>query len=187
MPVKIRLQRFGKKGQPFYHIVIADGRAPRDGKFIEKLGAYNPMTKPATIDINIDKAVEWLQNGAQPTDTVRAILGYKGVLYKKHLLGGVAKGAFTAEQAEVKFGAWVAEKEAKVNSAKKAITDAVSKDLSDRFANEVKINEERKAEIAKRKAAEIEAKVKKAQEAAGHVEEEVATEAPAEETTETQE
>ena len=103
MPVKIRLARRGKKGYPFYHIVVADSRAPRDGKFIEKIGTYNPNTNPATIDLSFEKALEWLQKGAQPTDTCRSILSYKGVMYKKHLLGGVSKGAFTAEAAEAKF------------------------------------------------------------------------------------
>src|SRR5512138_1624905 len=98
MPTKIRLQRKGKKGQPFYHIVIADGRAPRDGRFIEKIGVYNPLTKPAEIEIQFEKALDWMQKGAQPTDTVRAILSYKGILYKFHLLKGVQKGALTAEQ-----------------------------------------------------------------------------------------
>src|ERR1044072_9278504 len=100
MPTKIRLPRHGKKAQAFFHIVVADGRAPRDGKFIEKIGTYDPKTNPATININTEKAIEWLKNGAQPTDTCRAILSYKGVMYKKHLLEGVKKGAFSAEQAE---------------------------------------------------------------------------------------
>ena len=114
MPAKIRLQRHGKKGKPFYHIVIADGRAPRDGRFIEKIGTYNPITNPADIVLDIEKAIEWLNNGAQPTDTVRTILSYKGVLYKNHLLKGVKKGAMTEEQAEAKFQAWLNEKEAKI-------------------------------------------------------------------------
>ena len=105
MPTKIRLQRFGKKGQPFYHVVVADSRAPRDGKFIEKIGTYNPRTIPATIDLNLDRALYWLGTGAQPTETTRAILSYKGVLYKNHLLGGVKKGALTQEQADAKFSA----------------------------------------------------------------------------------
>ena len=103
MPVKIRLARRGKKGYPFYHIVVADSRAPRDGKFIENIGSYNPNTNPATINLDFEKALDWLQKGAQPTDTCRAILSYKGVLMKKHLLGGVSKGAFTQEVAEAKF------------------------------------------------------------------------------------
>ncbi len=181
MPARIRLQRHGKKGQPFYHIVIADGRAPRDGKFIEKIGTYNPMTKPATIIVDIDSAVKWLQNGAQPSDTVRAILSYKGVMYKKHLLGGVAKGAFTAEEAETKFAAWAAEKEAKINNASKAHQDLLDKQKADILAAEAKVNEARAAEIAKRKADAIEAQVKEAQAEAAQ-EEATAEDAPAEET-----
>ncbi len=133
MPVKIRLQRHGKKGKPFYWIVAADSRAKRDGKFLEKLGTYNPNTNPATINVNVDSSVQWLSNGAQPTDTARAILSYKGVLMKHHLLGGVRKGAFTEEQAEEKFQAWVAEKEksvaAKVDGLDKAQADAKAKAL----------------------------------------------------------
>jgi len=111
MPVRIRLQRHGKKGKPFYWVVAADARSKRDGKFLEKLGIYNPNTNPATIELNIDNSVQWLVNGAQPSDTARRILSYKGVLYKHHLLGGVRKGALTEEQAEAKFNAWVEEKE----------------------------------------------------------------------------
>lgn len=114
MPVKIRLQRKGRKKRPFYHIVVADSRAPRDGKFIEKLGTYNPMTKPATIDLDRDRAYTWLMNGAQPTDTARAILRFKGVLYKKHLMEGVRKGAISQEVADEKFQTWVDAKEAKI-------------------------------------------------------------------------
>ncbi len=176
MPAKMRLQRHGKKGQPFYHIVIADGRAPRDGKYIEKIGTYNPMTKPATIIIDIDNAVNWLQKGVQPTDTVRAILSYKGVLYKKHLLGGVTKGAFTAEEAEAKFATWMAEKTAKIDNASKAHQDNIEKAKSDALAAETKVKEARAEAIAKRKADAIEAEVKEAQE-------EAATEEAAEETT----
>ncbi|HCN83586.1 MAG TPA: 30S ribosomal protein S16, partial [Sphingobacteriaceae bacterium] len=101
----------GKKGKPFYHVVVADARSPRDGKFIERLGSYNPNTNPATIEINFDKALDWVNKGAQPTDTCRAILSYKGVMYKKHLEGGVRKGALTLEQAEVKFAEWLKGKE----------------------------------------------------------------------------
>ena len=111
MPVKIRLQRKGRRKRPFYHIVIADARAPRDGKFIEKIGTYNPMTVPATIELDRDSAYDWLLKGAQPTDTVRAILRFKGVLYRKHLQRGVAKGALTQEQADTKFDEWIATKE----------------------------------------------------------------------------
>ena len=118
MSVKIRLQRHGKKGKPFFHIVVADARARRDGRFIEKLGIYNPITNPATIELDVDSAVKWLNNGAQPTDTARAILSYKGALLKKHLQGGVAKGAFDEAEAEKRFNAWLESKEAAVNSKK---------------------------------------------------------------------
>ena len=124
MPVKIRLQRHGKKGKPFYWIVAADARAKRDGKFLEKLGTYNPNTNPATVNINVDGSVQWLNNGAQPTDTARAILSYKGVMLKHHLLGGVRKGALTEEQAEEKFNAWVTEKEASIQAKKDGLTKA---------------------------------------------------------------
>ena len=120
MPVKIRLQRRGRRKKPFYHIVVADARAPRDGKFIEKLGIYNPMTSPATIDIDREKAYEWLMNGAQPTDTARAILRFKGVLYLKHLRRGVKKGAFTEEQADVLFQDWLADKEGRIKARQDA-------------------------------------------------------------------
>lgn len=114
MSVKIRLQRKGRKQRPFYQIVVADSRAPRDGKFIEKLGTYNPMTKPATIEIDRDKAFDWLQKGAQPTDTARAILRFKGVYYRKHLMRGVKKGAMTQEEADAKYKEWVDAKEVKI-------------------------------------------------------------------------
>ena len=127
MAVKIRLARHGKKGYAFYHIVAADSRAPRDGKFIEKLGTYNPNTNPATIDLNFEKALGWLLKGAQPTDTCRAILSYKGVLYKKHLLGGVAKGAFTETEAEARFNKWVEAKNGKIEAkTNKLASDAKS-------------------------------------------------------------
>jgi len=118
MPVKIRLTRQGRKKRPYYHIVIADARAPRDGKFIERIGMYNPMTKPATIEIDRDKAFDWLQKGAQPTNTARAILRFTGVMYKKHLQRGVTKGALTQEQADAKLESWLVEKEAKINARK---------------------------------------------------------------------
>lgn len=128
MSVKIRLQRHGRKKAPFYHIVIADSRSPRDGKFIEKIGTYNPMTKPATIDVDRDKAFDWLQKGAQPTDTVRAILRFKGVMYRKHLTRGVAKGSMTEEQAMEKYTAWIDVKEKNI-SDKVAQTAAEKKAL----------------------------------------------------------
>ena len=124
MPARIRLQRHGKKNQPFYHIVVADGRAPRDGKFIEKLGTYNPLTNPATIDLNFDRAVEWVKNGAQPSDTARRILSYKGVLLRRHLQIGVEKGAISQEQADVRFNEWMQAKEAKINSKRSDVENA---------------------------------------------------------------
>ncbi|WP_435624516.1 30S ribosomal protein S16 [Flagellimonas sp.] len=144
MPVKIRLQRHGKKGKPFYWVVAADSRSKRDGKFLEKLGTYNPNTNPATINLDVDSSVKWLQNGAQPTDTARAILSYKGVMLKNHLLGGVRKGALTEEQVEEKFSAWLAEKEkgiqAKVDGLDKAKADAKAKALeAEKEANEKRI------------------------------------------------
>ena len=144
MPVKIRLQRHGKKGKPYYWIVAADARAKRDGKYLEKLGAYNPNTNPATIDLNIDKSVEWLQNGAQPTDTARAILYYKGALLKNHLAGGVKKGALTEEQAEKKFNAWLEEKATKVQAKADGLSkaDAEAKALAleaEKAVNEARI------------------------------------------------
>jgi small subunit ribosomal protein S16 len=118
MPVKLRLQRHGKKGKPFYWIVAADTRAKRDGRFLEKLGSYNPNLNPAKIELNIDSAVKWLENGAQPTDTTRTILSNEGVLLKKHLAGGVKKGALTEEEAEKKFQEWLTEKKAKTDAKK---------------------------------------------------------------------
>ena len=116
MATRIRLQRHGKKGKAFYHIVAADSRAKRDGKFIEKLGTYNPNTNPATIDMDFDRTLHWVQVGAEMTDTARAILSYKGVLYKNHLINGVKKGALTDEQVEERFAAWLKEKEDKISA-----------------------------------------------------------------------
>ncbi|MCL6267118.1 30S ribosomal protein S16 [Flagellimonas myxillae] len=174
MPVKIRLQRHGKKGKPFYWVVAADSRAKRDGKFLEKLGIYNPNTNPATIDINVDNSVKWLQNGAQPTDTARAILSYKGVLLKHHLLGGVRKGALTEEQVEEKFNAWLEEKEKAVQAKK----DGLSKAQADAKAKAL----EAEKEVSEKRAAA--ALPEAEEEAVEEVAEEVAetTEAVAEET-----
>jgi len=147
MAVKIRLQRHGKKGKPFYHIVVADSRSKRDGKFIEKLGTYNPNVNPAAINVDIDEAVNWLQKGAQPSDTCRAILSYKGVMYKNHLLNGVRKGAFAEAEVEKRFESWLKIKESKIagNEAdiEKTITDAKAK----AFANEQALNEAKALEI----------------------------------------
>ena len=150
MPTKIRLQRRGKKGQAFYHIVIADGRAPRDGKFIERIGIYNPITRPAVIELNFEKALEWIQLGAQPTDTVKAILAYKGVIYKNHLIKGVNKGAMTMEQAEAKFQTWLDEKNMKIASKKNEILLGLKDANKKRHENEVKLNEAKAEAIAKK-------------------------------------
>src|SRR3954462_1782158 len=136
MAVKIRLQRHGKKDAAFFHVVVADGRAPRDGKFIEKLGVYNPNSNPATIDINFDKTLDWVMKGAQPTDTCRAILSYKGVMMKKHLLEGVKKGALTEAQVEQKFTKWLAEKDSKISSKKDGLATSKTKDASARMKAE---------------------------------------------------
>ncbi len=183
MSVKIRLQRHGKKGKPFFHIVVADSRARRDGRFIEKLGTYNPITNPATIDLNVDSAVKWLNNGAQPTDTARAILSYKGALYKKHLQGGVAKGAFDEAEAEKRFNAWVESKEQKVQGKVEGLTKAQADAKKAALEAEAKVNEARVAA-----AAQAEADAKAAEEAANAPAEEIAEategEAPAAETEE---
>jgi small subunit ribosomal protein S16 len=150
MPTKIRLQRRGKKGQAFYHIVIADGRAPRDGKFIDKIGIYNPLARPAEIDLDFNKALDWITKGATPTETVKAILAYKGVMFKNHLLKGVAKGAMTLEQAETKFQGWLQEKEMKIATKKKDY-ELGTKDLRKKaLEEEKKKNEDKAAEIAKK-------------------------------------
>ncbi len=148
MPVKIRLQRHGKKGKPYYWIVAADSRSKRDGKYLEKLGAYNPNTNPATVELNVDGAVQWLQNGAQPTDTARTLLSYKGAMLKNHLAGGVKKGALTEEQAEAKFTAWLEEKEAKIQAKADGLSDAEAKAKADALAAEKAVNEARIAAAA---------------------------------------
>jgi len=144
MPVKIRLQRHGKKGNPFYWIVAADSRAKRDGKFLEKLGTYNPVSNPAQIEINVDASIKWLKNGAQPSDTARRILSYKGVLLKYHLLGGVAKGALTEEQAEAKFQAWLEQKEGKLSSKTQQLAKAKEEARIKALAAEKETAEKRK-------------------------------------------
>ena len=147
MATKIRLQRFGKKGKPFYHVVVADARAPRDGKFIERLGSYNPNTNPATIEINFEKALDWINKGAEPTDTCRALLSYKGILYKKHLEGGVKKGALTAEQADTKFNEWLQGKEGKIEGKKDSLTKSKDEVKKVALAAELKKKEEMAAAI----------------------------------------
>jgi small subunit ribosomal protein S16 len=170
MSVKIRLQRHGKKGKPFYWVVAADARSKRDGKFLEKIGTYNPNTNPATIDLNLESAVQWLHNGAQPTDTARAILSYKGALLKHHLDGGVRKGALTQEQADAKLAAWLDEKANKVDTKKAGLSKA------DEAAKAKALKAEKEAN-AKRIAAQAEA-LKVEVEAPAEVEETVVEETP---------
>ena len=183
MPARIRLQRHGKKNQPFYHIVVADGRAPRDGRFIEKLGTYNPLTNPATIDLNFDRAVEWVKNGAQPSDTVRRILSYKGVLLRRHLQIGVEKGAISQEQADVRFNEWLQAKEAKINNKKSDLENDARNSRKARLEAEKKANEQKAAAVAAKRqaAAEAAAAAKAEAEAAAEGDAPAAeTEAPAE-------
>ncbi|MDX2171472.1 MAG: 30S ribosomal protein S16 [Bacteroidota bacterium] len=148
MAVKIRLQRHGKKDSAFFHVVVADGRAPRDGKFIEKLGTYNPNSNPATIDINFDSTLNWLMKGAQPTDTARAILSYKGVMMKKHLLEGVKKGALTEAQVEQKFSKWLSEKDGKIVGKKDKLKSNEAARIAAQQKAEKAANEAKAAKIA---------------------------------------
>ena len=167
MSVKIRLQRHGKKGKPYYWIVAADSRSKRDGKYLEKIGFYNPNTNPATIEIDMEKSIEWLKNGAQPTKTARNILSYKGIMLKYHLLGGVAKGAFTEEEAEKRFNIWIEEKTKKIEAKKEKLS---------------KEDEERKAKALENEKLANEARIKAQKEAPAPAEEEATTEEkPAEE------
>ncbi|RZK12088.1 MAG: 30S ribosomal protein S16 [Flavobacterium sp.] len=152
MSVKIRLQRHGKKGKPFYWVVAADARSKRDGKYLEKIGTYNPNTNPATIDLNLDSAVKWLHNGAQPTDTARAILSYKGALLKHHLDGGVRKGALTQEQADAKLSTWLDEKTGKVDAKKDGLSKAQADAKAKAFKAEQEVNAKRLAAAAKAEA-----------------------------------
>jgi len=180
MPVKIRLQRHGKKGKPFYWIVAADARSKRDGKFLEKLGIYNPNTNPATIDLDVDGAVKWLGNGAQPSDTAKRLLSYKGALLKHHLLGGLRKGALTEEQVEEKFNAWVAEKDAAVAAKISGLTQEQEAEKAKALAAEKAVNEKRVAD-AKALEAEAAAEVAAAEAAEVAAAEVAATDAAAEE------
>lgn len=177
MATRLRLQRHGKKGKPVYHIVAADSRAPRDGRFIEKVGTYNPNTNPATIDLVHDRALHWLQVGAEMSDTTRAILKYKGVVYHNHLLNGVKKGAFSADQAQAKFDQWVREKESKVAAKVQRLAGESEKAFADRLKAEKEVNAKRLAEL---RAAEESIRAQAAaEEAAESAEEEVAVEADA--------
>lgn len=181
MPVKIRLARHGRKRKPVYHIVVADSRAPRDGRYIERIGKYVPTTDPATIDLDFDKALSWLQNGAQPTDTARAILSYKGVLYKNHLLKGVKKEALTEEEALEKFEAWLNDKEQKIQAKKDKLKQDVETQEKKQLEKEAEVNQKRLDELAKKDAEERKAEAEaKAEKEAAEAEEE------AEETAETE-
>ncbi|MEN8115877.1 MAG: 30S ribosomal protein S16, partial [Bacteroidota bacterium] len=180
MPVKMRLARHGRKRYAYYHIVVADSRAPRDGRYIERIGSYNPNTDPATIDLDFDKAYDWLVKGAQPTDTVKAILSYKGVLYKKHLMGGVKKGAFDEAEAEKRLEAWIAEKEAKIQAKIDRLAGEADAETKKQLEAESKIKEDRAAAIAA-KNAELAAEV---EEANAEAEAEEAAEEAVEETSE---
>lgn len=181
MPVKIRLQRHGKKGKPFYWIVAADARSKRDGRYLEKLGTYNPNTNPATVEVKLDNAVNWLEKGAQPTDTARTLLSYRGVMLKHHLNGGIRKGALSQEEADKKFAAWLEEKEAKIQAKKDGLSQSESELKAKRLADEKAVSDKRLADAA---AAEAEAAAEDA--AAESTEAEEATtevaEAPAEQT-----
>ena len=183
MPVKIRLQRHGKKGKPFYWVVAADSRSKRDGKFLEKLGTYNPNTNPATIELNLDSSVQWLHNGAQPTDTARAILSYKGALLKHHLDGGVRKGALTQEQADEKLAKWLDEKAGKVDAKKQGLSTAKADAKAKALDAEKKVNEDR---IAAAKQAEADAAAATAEEETAAEGEETAEASTEENTEETQ-
>jgi small subunit ribosomal protein S16 len=181
MPAKMRLARHGRKRYAYYHIVVADSRAPRDGRYIERIGTYNPNTNPATIDLDFDKAYDWLVKGAQPTDTVKAILSYKGVLYKKHLMGGVKKGAFNEEEAERKLEKWLTEKDAQIQAKRERLAGEENAAIKKQLDAETKLREPKEAAIAA-KNAELAAEAKAA---AAPAETEVAEEAPAEEVAET--
>ena len=181
MPVKLRLQRHGKKGKPFYWLVAADSRAKRDGRYLEKLGTYNPNTNPATVEVKLDNAVNWLEKGAQPTDTARTLLSYRGVMLKHHLNGGIRKGALSQEEADKKFAAWLEEKEAKIQAKKEGLSQSESELKAKRLADEKALSDKRLADAA---AAEAEAAAEEATAESTEAEEatpEVA-EAPAEQT-----
>ena len=186
MPVKLRLQRHGKKGKPFYWLVAADARAKRDGRYLEKLGTYNPNTNPATVLIDIDRAVNWLEKGAQPTDTARTLLSYRGAMLKHHLNGGVRKGALTQEEADKKLEAWLEEKEAKIQAKKDGLSKAAADASAQRLADEKAASEKRlaaaqEAEAPVEEAPVAEAATEEAPTQEAETEEAPAAEAPTEE------
>jgi small subunit ribosomal protein S16 len=176
MATRIRLQRHGKKGKPFFHLVAADSRAKRDGKFIEKLGVYNPNTNPATIEINFDRTLNWVQTGAEMSDTARAILSYQGVLYKNHLINGVKKGALTLEEVETRFAAWEADKAAKIEAKKTGLGKSAEQLKADKLKAETAVKE------AKAKAIEAKNTPEVVEEEVAEAETEDATESSEEET-----
>ena len=179
MPVKIRLQRRGKKGQPFYHVVIADGRAPRDGRFIEKIGTYNPLTHPATVVLNFDRAFHWVSCGAQPSDTARTILKREGIYLKKHLMGGVQKGAITEEQAEAKLTAWKEEKARKLSDIKLEVINSNKSVMKKRIEAETKVKEAKEAVVQGKRQAVLAAEAAKHAEAEATIKHAVVTEVEA--------
>ena len=186
MAVKIRLARKGRKKLAYYHIVVADSRSPRDGRYIELIGKYNPLTDPATIELDFDKALGWLQNGAVPTETCRAILSYKGILIKKHLLEGVKKGAFDDAEATKRFDEWMKQNEEKIESKKSGLEKSRDEELVSKLAAEKKVNEARAARLAK-KQADLAAKAEaadKAEAVADKAEAVAEEQAPAAETSE---
>jgi small subunit ribosomal protein S16 len=174
MPVKIRLSKKGRKKLPYYHIVVADSRAPRDGKFIDRIGVYNPQTNPATIELNFDRALDWLQKGAQPTDTCRAILSEQGVMMKKHLLEGAKKGAFTLEEAENRYQKWFNDKDAKLKAQVDKLSKGKADEVKKRLDAETKVKEAKAQEVAKKLKAQAE---KAVEEEATETVEEAAAEA----------
>jgi small subunit ribosomal protein S16 len=190
MPVRIRLQRHGKKGKPFYWIVAADGRAKRDGRYLEKIGIYNPNTNPATVELDIDQAVKWLENGAQPSDTARTLLSYRGAMMKHHLNGGVTKGAFSQEEADKRFAAWLEEKQAKIQAKIDGLDKDQASDLAQRMEAEKAVNQKRISDLTAAPEAEEAAEGETAETSAEEVnaseteapQEEVAVEEAAEET-----
>jgi small subunit ribosomal protein S16 len=184
MPVKIRLKRRGRKKLAMFDVVVADSRSPRDGKFIERIGTYNPNTDPATIELNEEKAFDWVMKGAQPSDTVRAMLSYRGILLKKHLQIGVLKGAITQEDAEKKFDAWVNQKDKAIENKKTGLADKADKQKQERLDAERKVSEARAESIRKRKEDAVEALKEEISGDAENAEEEVESEtaeAPAQE------
>ena len=180
MATRIRLQRFGKKNQAFYHLVIADGRAPRDGRFIEQIGTYNPLTNPATVNINFDRALYWVEVGASPSDTARSILKHEGIYLMKHLRGGIAKGALTQLDADRKFDAWRQEKDSKLGNLKREISDKQRAEFKKRLDAETKVKEATSAKVAAKYAKEAAAEAAANAEEVAVEEVAVETETPAE-------